>query len=162
MWNFISCIIQTFCRRQSMNNMTNQPSMNQRSSCNCQQNCNNGYSNNSCNNNCNYNNNLHNRGNSNSTLTPTRQSSCTLTADKRGLMHNIYELGFVLTEVNLYLDTHPDDLEAIEYYAQIKDKYRDYMTQYADYYGPLDKLHISNDNYWMWVATPMPWEMEGC
>ncbi|MFR4337672.1 MAG: spore coat protein CotJB [Lachnospira pectinoschiza] len=45
---------------------------------------------------------------------------------------------------------------------QIKDKYCDYMTQYADYYGPLDKLHISNDNYWMWVATPMPWEMEGC
>ena len=80
----------------------------------------------------------------------------------RGLMQNIYELGFVLTEVNLYLDTHPDDLEAIEYYAQIKDKYCDYMTQYADYYGPLDKLHISNDNYWMWVATPMPWEMEGC
>lgn len=145
-----------------MNNMTNQPSMNQRPSCNCQQNCNNGYSNNSCNNNRNYNNNLCNSGNSNSTLTPTRQSSCTLTADKRGLMQNIYELGFVLTEVNLYLDTHPDDLEAIEYYAQIKDKYCDYMTQYADYYGPLDKLHISNDNYWMWVATPMPWEMEGC
>ena len=145
-----------------MNNMTNQPSMNQRSSCNCQQNCNNGYSNNSCNNNRNYNNNLCNSGNSNSTLTPTRQSSCTLTADRRGLMQNIYELGFVLTELNLYLDTHPDDLEAIEYYAQIKDKYCDYMTQYADYYGPLDKLHISNDNYWMWVATPMPWEMEGC
>ena len=145
-----------------MNNMTNQPSMNQRSFCNCQQNCNNGYSNNSCNNNRNYNNNLCNSGNSNSTLTPTRQSSCTLTADKRGLMQNIHELGFVLTEVNLYLDTHPDDLEAIEYYAQIKDKYCDYMTQYADYYGPLDKLHISNDNYWMWVATPMPWEMEGC
>ena len=79
--------------------------------------------NNNCNNNRNYNNNLCNSGNSNSTLTPTRQSSCTLTADKRGLMQNIYELGFVLTEVNLYLDTHPDDLEAIEYYAQIKDKY---------------------------------------
>lgn len=77
-------------------------------------------------------------------------------------MKNIYELGFVLTETNLYLDTHPDDMEAIEYYAQIKDKYCDYMTKYADYYGPLDKLHISNDNYWMWVATPMPWEMEGC
>lgn len=55
--------------------------------------------------------------------------------------------------MNLYLDTHPDDMEAIEYYAQIKDKYCDYMTKYADYYGPLDKLHISNDNYWMWVAT---------
>ena len=120
MWNFISCIIQTFCRRQSMNNMTNQPSMNQRSSCNCQQNCNNGYSNNSCNNNRNYNNNLCNSGNSNSALTPTRQSSCALTADKRGLMQNIYELGFVLTEVNLYLDTHPMTLKQLNIMHRLK------------------------------------------
>lgn len=98
----------------------------------------------------------------NSSLQEQRGSSCNQIADKHVLMKNIYELGFVLTEMNLYLDTHPDDMEAIEYYAQIKDKYCGYMTKYADYYGPLDKLHISNDNYWMWVATPMPWEMEGC
>lgn len=103
-----------------MNNMTNQPSMNQRSSCNCQQNCNNGYSNNNCNNNRNYNNNLCNSGNSNSTLTPTRQSSCALTADKRGLMQNIYELGFVLTEVNLYLDTHPMTLKQLNIMHRLK------------------------------------------
>lgn len=128
MWNFISCIIQTFCRRQSMNNMTNQPSMNQRSSCNCQQNCNNGYSNNSCNNNRNYNNNLCNSGNSNSTLTPTRQSSCTLTADKRGLMQNIYELGFVLTEVNLYLVLTPMTLKQLNIMHRLKIILRLYDT----------------------------------
>lgn len=89
-------------------------------------------------------------------------NSCKLTADKCVLMKNIYELGFILTETNLYLDTHPDDNEAIEYYARIKDKYCECMTKYSEYYGPLDKLHMSNDNYWMWVATPMPWEMEGC
>ena len=91
-----------------------------------------------------------------------RNNSCNIVADKHALMKNIYELGFILTETNLYLDTHPNDMEAIEYYAQIRDKYCNYMTKYADYYGPLDKLHISNDNYWMWVSTPMPWEMEVC
>lgn len=91
-----------------------------------------------------------------------RNNSCNIVTDKHALMKNIYELGFILTETNLYLDTHPNDMEAIEYYAQIRDKYCNYMTKYADYYGPLDKLHISNDNYWMWVSTPMPWEMEVC
>lgn len=98
-----------------------------------------------------------------SSTPPEQGCSCRNAAsDKYILMKNIYELGFILTETNLYLDTHPNDSEAIEYYAQIKDKYRACISKYADYYGPLDKLHLSNDNYWMWVATPMPWEMEDC
>lgn len=58
----------------------------------------------------------------------------------------------------LYLDTHPDDAAAIEYYAEIKDKYVQFMKRYSDYYGPLSMEYMVNDNYWMWVATPMPWE----
>lgn len=136
-----------------MNNVNN---MNNPACSNCQNCMNNGF-NNACSNNTNM-----SRKNMSSMPLTQRNTSGNIVADKHILMRNIYELGFVLTETNLYLDTHPDDMEAIEYYAQIKDKYCDYMTKYADYYGPLDKLHISNDNYWMWVATPMPWEMEGC
>ena len=40
----------------------------------------------------------------------------------KGLM-SIYELGFAMTEALLYLDTHPDDAEAIEYYNSIKPQY---------------------------------------
>lgn len=43
------------------------------------------------------------------------------------IMKNIYELGFALVETMLYLDTHPDDAAAIEYYAEIKDKYVQFM-----------------------------------
>ena len=43
--------------------------------------------------------------------------------EKAMIMKNIYELGFALVETMLYLDTHPDDAAAIEYYAEIKDKY---------------------------------------
>ena len=39
--------------------------------------------------------------------------------EKAMIMKNIYELGFALVETMLYLDTHPDDAAAIEYYAEI-------------------------------------------
>ena len=75
--------------------------------------------------------------------------------EKAMIMKNIYELGFALVETMLYLDTHPDDAAAIEYYAEIKDKYVQFMKKYSDYYGPLSMEYMVNDNYWMWVATPM-------
>ena len=81
--------------------------------------------------------------------------------EKAMIMKNIYELGFALVETMLYLDTHPDDAAAIEYYAEIKDKYVQFMKKYSDYYGPLSMEYMVNDNYWMWVATPMPWEYKG-
>lgn len=158
---------QNNCNGNCMNSANNMTGRNYINNMSCPNNSN---GNNGMNNPCNMINPRNNSNNppcqtshmNNSSLQEQRGCSCNQIADKHILMKNIYELGFVLTEMNLYLDTHPDDMEAIEYYAQIKDKYRDYMTKYADYYGPLDKLHISNDNYWMWVATPMPWEMEGC
>ena len=49
--------------------------------------------------------------------------------EKAMIMKNIYELGFALVETMLYLDTHPDDAAAIEYYAEIKDKYVQFMKK---------------------------------
>ena len=58
----------------------------------------------------------------------------------KGLM-SIYELGFAMTEALLYLDTHPDDAEAIEYYnwqdactENTQEAYRHYLDLYPD--GP--------------------------
>ena len=36
-----------------------------------------------------------------------------------------------------------------------------FSVKYSDYYGPLSMEYMVNDNYWMWVATPMPWEYKG-
>ena len=62
--------------------------------------------------------------------------------EKAMIMKNIYELGFALVETMLYLDTHPDDAAAIEYYAEIKDKYVQFMKRYSDYYGPLSMEYL--------------------
>ncbi len=80
--------------------------------------------------------------------------------DRRRLMQSIYELGFALVETMLFLDTHPDDVDAIDYYTETKEKYRDAVKQYSDNFGPINGMNMTNDNYWMWVATPMPWEVE--
>jgi len=81
---------------------------------------------------------------------------------KKELAMNVYELGFVMTELLLYLDTHPNDLEAIEYYNKMKEKYKKAVKLYNENIGPLTFISADCDNYWEWVATPMPWEMEGC
>lgn len=82
--------------------------------------------------------------------------------NKKEICMNVYELGFVMTEILLYLDTHPNDLEAIEYYNKMKEKYNKAVKVYEDKIGPLTFTGVDCDNYWTWVATPMPWEMEGC
>lgn len=82
--------------------------------------------------------------------------------DKKVLMKEIYQLGFALVEIVLYLDTHPCDADALNYYNQIKNKHHKVMEMYEREYGPLLVSNVMSDNYWSWVSTPMPWEVEGC
>ena len=79
----------------------------------------------------------------------------------KGLM-SIYELGFAMTEALLYLDTHPDDAEAIEYYNSIKPQYSEAVADYAECFGAIIAPGTNGCGYWNWQATPLPWEKEGC
>lgn len=82
-------------------------------------------------------------------------------ADRRKAMTSVYEWGFVLVETALFLDTHPDDGAALEYYAQAKEKYKAAVAFFSEKFGPLNLTSVQNENYWTWAATPLPWEMEG-
>lgn len=81
--------------------------------------------------------------------------------DQRKTMQSIYELGFIMIETALFLDTHPEDAEALAYYAEMKEKYQEAVRFYNENFGPLNIHSVTNENYWSWVATPMPWEVEG-
>ena len=74
---------------------------------------------------------------------------------------DVYELGFALLETALFLDTHPDNREALEYYCQIKHRYAQAVEEYERTSAPLTIDRVNSDNYWMWVKTPWPWE-GGC
>ena len=56
---------------------------------------------------------------------------------QRELLRQLQEIDFVLVELNLYLDTHPGDLEALQqynWYANERDKI---ALTYEEQYGPL-------------------------
>ena len=79
------------------------------------------------------------------------------------LLHFIYETGFALDDVTLYLDTHPCDMQAMEYYNNYKKVYKQAVDEYTQFYGPLTIRNVSttnscNNNYWTWANTPWPWE----
>lgn len=76
------------------------------------------------------------------------------------LLRFIYEVGFAIDDVVLYLDTHPCDIQALEYYENYKKLYRQAVDEYTQFYGPLsnENVYTSNSNYWAWASTPWPWE----
>ena len=77
-------------------------------------------------------------------------------------LQRLRELEFALLETNLYLDTHPNSRNALDYYQKVKAA-RDIM--YEDYVknnGPMFAADVRQDN-WSWVDMPWPWQndMEG-
>lgn len=78
--------------------------------------------------------------------------------DRCSLMKSIYELGFSLDEMILYLDTHPKDRSALEYYHRLRKEYHEVTRIYTANYGPLLAKDVHNENFFSWVNRPMPWE----
>lgn len=69
-------------------------------------------------------------------------------------------LGFALQEMALYLDTHPDDKEALELYRAYQDIYHKGMMEYEKNHGPMTHgMPSGRDNY-AWLQGPWPWEYE--
>ena len=74
-------------------------------------------------------------------------------------MAELMALDFSISELGLYLDTHPTDQEALELmhtYIRLAKQGRD---RYQEKYGPLEQTYISKDGY-PWVNDPWPWEKE--
>lgn len=78
------------------------------------------------------------------------------------LLRRIQELSFVAVELNLYLDTHPDDQRALEMYNKVHRDLLQAVRNYEETYGPLLNYGYSpaHRDYWRWVESPWPWEIK--
>lgn len=66
---------------------------------------------------------------------------------------------FACIDLSLYLDTHPDDKDALKLFNQYRQSKKEYIEQYENKYGPLNKESNSLNSYpWMWNNSPWPWE----
>ena len=83
--------------------------------------------------------------------------------DLGGPLAELQALEFVLVELALYLDTHPDDAEAFALYQQYADMERQARSAYEAVNGPLTLAAAAQGDSWSaWLKGPWPWTlMEG-
>lgn len=68
---------------------------------------------------------------------------------------------FALTELALYLDTHPDDQKALQLRAQFQKEVADLKKKYEAHFGPLIITHSDVQGpCWTWVNNPWPWDYQ--
>ncbi len=76
---------------------------------------------------------------------------------KDQLLMNVYETGFALDDVLLFLDTHPRDQEAMNYYQYARQLNQNAVRAFEQVHGPLMITQVTSDD-WSWVKGPWPWE----
>lgn len=81
--------------------------------------------------------------------------------EKRRLcLRRIQICDFVLTELGLFLNTHPTCQEAMELFDKYNDMRQNAAEDFVKQFGPL----VMSDSYetkkWCWICGPWPWERE--
>ena len=74
----------------------------------------------------------------------------------REAMKKVQQLAFMKTETELFLDTHPDCRQALEYYHKILGELEAAKMEYVAKYGPITADESSTER-WNWVESPWPW-----
>lgn len=77
------------------------------------------------------------------------------------LLQLVYQASFAMDDVTLFLDTHPCDQNALDYYHYVANLRREVMAAYQAQCGPLMIDQVDSCNYWSWVDDKWPWE-GGC
>lgn len=78
--------------------------------------------------------------------------------EKGMLLNNLGAAAFSMYDLQLYLDTHPYDVNALSLYNQHKQRFLTLTAEYERKYGPLTALNGASANYWDWIKGPWPWE----
>lgn len=66
---------------------------------------------------------------------------------------------FAAFDASLYLDSHPDDQNALIYFNKYKQLGDKAVYEYETKYGPLTHGGLMGEKSWDWVKTSWPWEL---
>ena len=77
--------------------------------------------------------------------------------DRAELLKKVSEEQFAVVELKLYLDTHPDDMAAIQKYKEAVTAYLKNKAAFESKFGPLTADNFDG-SFWDWTDAPWPWE----
>ena len=78
--------------------------------------------------------------------------------EREKLMRKLSAVDFAAHELQIYLDTHPDDSSAAQALSQYDSQALLFRQDYENRFGPLTPG--SNGSRWAWIADPWPWNNE--
>ena len=88
------------------------------------------------------------------------------TGDAAGTpLGELMALGFVVDEMRLYMDTHPNDAEAFASLKEMIAMAREAHKRYVKKYGPVAFDDVALSDTYTWIDNPWPWNYpskEGC
>ena len=73
--------------------------------------------------------------------------------NRRELFEYINQISFAVDDVKLFLDTHPGNQKALEYFQKYKEKRIEALKEYTV---------SENSDCWNWINEPWPWQEGGC
>lgn len=73
-------------------------------------------------------------------------------------LNQLRALDFVILELGLYLDTHPDDGEAFTLFQNYVELEKAARESYIEMHGPLTQNDAAMDANYTWVNGPWPWQ----
>ena len=76
------------------------------------------------------------------------------------LLKKIQAACFALEDIQLFLDTHPQDKMALETFGKYQRVWKALVNEYEEKYGPLMANSTDVTKGWTWINNPWPWEME--
>lgn len=74
------------------------------------------------------------------------------------LLRQIMEYDFVQFELNLYLDTHPEDMRALRMHRKAADMAAELRAVYETNFGPITAAQNLSEERWQWIESPWPWD----
>ncbi len=83
-------------------------------------------------------------------------SKIKINSEKEELLFNISEYGFMMHDMNLYLDINPNNKEALEKFNEYRNKTNELITKYERKYGPLCVTASDNNQLFNWIEK-WPW-----
>ena len=78
--------------------------------------------------------------------------------EKEYALKRLMAYDFMQNELNLFLDTHPNNKQALRKFHEINQKAIALRKEYEKNFGALTVNAVDSTEEWTWINSPWPWE----
>ena len=80
--------------------------------------------------------------------------------NREELLKKLTTLDFMLIELGLYLNTHPEDQRALMIHREVAMDAERLRDEYEHHFAPLCNRTQNKGQSWQWINEPWPWQEE--